>query len=136
MPPPLALTRVSLMQSSFPVTFYIHNHSERSKFQAIHTGLAALPASRAWFCLKCGNVWARMVMEGGENAWVVTHSLCSKCDISYRDRSAITWNFVPGSIWPEWFDEDLVAAIPPSILKREFQLHLQHWVKHHAESPA
>jgi hypothetical protein len=74
------------------------------------------PESIAWFCTTCGEVWARMVADNAE--FRVYSAPCPKHP---RFRS------IPaGSIWLPW-DAQHNEALPPEVIRREFDIHLAHW---------
>jgi len=86
------------------------------------------PGSSAYFCLTCGEVWARIVCNGV--GWEVLKVPCPK----HKPSSVTDWREVPGSFlcgykvvsdfmsvmdWPKALDK-----MPPEILRREFDLHM------------
>ena len=111
---------------SFPLSFFIEGQFlGESIFTPRRTGLAGLPFSRAWYCWKCGRVWAQAVMEKGRCEY--QRSLCERCEYRSIEQSAITLPLIPGSIWPEFYQDDFIAALPPTVLSREASLHLHHF---------
>ncbi len=86
----------------------------------VHNEVRA-PLSYAWFCPKCGRIWAKAAVEGQE-FMVMTQP----CDLETADNYFI----VPGSLWltlrPEY-----IQSLPREVLLREFQLHLNHYDRHH-----
>jgi hypothetical protein len=101
----------------------------RSTFHSTHTSVLAARESRLWVCIKCGETWARMVVDQ-HKYWKVVSSLCDRCDIEPNHRTVVQLHLVSGSMWPDIFDDDLIASFPASILSREAKLHFQYWEKH------
>lgn len=75
------------------------------------------PISRAFFCPICGEVWARVVVEGASEFQSYTRT-CARHDPRWSIE-------IPGSIWISW-DRDFQDAFPSEALKREVRLHLDH----------
>lgn len=75
------------------------------------------PLSTAFFCPKCGEVWARTVIPG--QAYMVYALLC--------ERHTLDWPWqVPGSIWLAC-EAQHNASLSREMLEREFAIHLAHY---------
>ena len=86
-------------------------------------GTLTIPASCAFFCARCGDLWARCPVDGASPFeatcdWVVWHRPCRKC----RPHSGE----VPGTLTLPW-NSEFNAAFPLETLQRELNLHLQWW---------
>lgn len=73
------------------------------------------PRSIAFFCPKCGEIWARAAVEGAE--WRTSHVECSDCG-----KLGVV-NF-PGSVW-QHFDDDFNRALPPALFERELEISIE-----------
>lgn len=68
-----------------------------------------IPQSVAYFCVDCGEVWARLVVDDSATIWQIKTLPCSKCGI--------------GRIWHDYGMSDLLTgALPKKLLMREFAL--------------
>ncbi len=69
-----------------------------------------IPASLAFFCPGCGDVWARFMIDDGLGTlWTSHNRPCAKCGI--------------GSVWQDApFFAPLMAAMPLKVVAREFLL--------------
>jgi hypothetical protein len=81
------------------------------------------PHSLAFFCQKCGEVWARVVVESGSEFQVYSRR-CLKHSCHIFDPG--------GSLWFIW-DRDWQNALPKAVLQREVVLMCDHWMKHNPE---
>lgn len=52
------------------------------------------PESLAFFCQTCGELWARVLVEGSETNWRVEVAPCAQ----HRGVNALDWSRVPGSL--------------------------------------
>lgn len=98
------------------VTWYLHDRlfaQGEMPDSVFVRGLYRTPCSVAWFCPRCGNIWARFV-AGAD--WEADHHKCQDCEP--KPASAFD---VPGSLLREW-DEAYTAALPHAVLKREAEL--------------
>ena len=78
--------------------------------------------SYAMFCPFCGDVWARIVMRdssGYQQSFDAVRVACVK----HPD----PWN-IPGSLLANRL-EYLLESLPPAAVKREFEVHLNHFEK-------
>jgi hypothetical protein len=72
--------------------------------------------SHAYLCPHCGNVWARVAIEG--RRWIAVHVVCEPCKPHAISLDA------PGSLMlPMQYSWN--AAIPRELLLREFNLALE-----------
>lgn len=70
-----------------------------------------------FFCEKCGEIWARVVVEGQPfRVWAVP---CERHESPY-------WPIVWGSMWLEW-DKEHNSALPLPALLREVEVHMHHY---------
>lgn len=78
------------------------------------------PASFAFFCGRCANLWARCPVDQSYNSpdsdWVVWRRPCWKC----RGHSGE----VPGSLMLPW-DPDFSEAFPDAVVRWEFDQHMR-----------
>jgi len=88
------------------------------------------PLSLAYFCPVCGDIWARVVVEGA--GWAVEHAPCEK----HKPTGGDDWGRVPGSLLlSQLSSKDLstmwqgraIENLPESLLARELSLHLKHF---------
>ena len=71
--------------------------------------------SYAFYCTKCGEVWARAPIAGARwQFWTVP---CRKCPPSFP-----SFFTVPGSIWTTW-DWEFTDAFPDAVLRWELDRH-------------
>ena len=107
----------------YPVRFFVGNEylgEGQCRTVFIHGDLAP-PLSFAFFCPLHGDIWARAVVA--DRPWQMFRKLCPKHEAtSYYD--------VPGSIWLA-LEPEYLAAMPRSVLLREFTLHLNHYERYH-----
>lgn len=97
----------------------------RGKVNA-HGSLTA-PAPFAFFCPRCGDLWARCPVEGHTPfepvwTWAAWSISCRKCRPNFGE--------VPGSLIFPWaceFNEDL----PLEVMQRELTIHLDWWERKH-----
>jgi len=69
--------------------------------------------SHAFFCGRCGDIWARVIVEGA--FWRVWENACSK----HENKEIYTWDQPPGSIVPPGFTTVVEAAADdPLVLER------------------
>lgn len=76
------------------------------------------PASYAWCCPVCGEIWARAVVRGRDFQFL-TH-VCE----AHEDPQMPSL-LVPGSLLMPW-DENFNAALGSDLWLREFTLHFNH----------
>ena len=75
------------------------------------------PLSVAFFCQRCGEVWARSALQ--DQAYECWSMLCEKHTVEYPFQ-------VPGSTWMPW-DRGHNESLSDEMLKREFIIHLAHY---------
>ena len=87
--------------------------------------------SIAYFCSTCGDIWARIVAGEGWQVEVVPCAL-------HEPRTAIDWSKTPGSLINPfvtqrfvgaWAWAAVIEALPPEVLRHEFELHLNRYDK-------
>ena len=59
--------------------------------------------SLAFFCQTCGDLWARVLVEGGEERWLLSTIPCAK----HKAVNAVDWWSVPGSLSQGWYRSNL-----------------------------
>jgi hypothetical protein len=114
------------MPSTHKVDFFIEDGwFGRGAVEEEFHGTAGVcrPRSTVWVCPECGRVWARIEVEGAK-FFPVSHP-CG------RHEATSFYSPVPGSIWTDW-ERQLMRALPPAMLVREFHLNVKHWEKHNA----
>jgi len=62
-----------------------------------------LPDSFAFFCQRCGELWARVLVEGSEADWRVETVPCAK----HAGANAIDWSRIPGSLSQGMYQRDI-----------------------------
>lgn len=72
--------------------------------------------SIAYLCPRCGDVWARVAVEGA-SYWFAAHASCPRC-APYHSLD------VPGSLWMG-HDLRFNDSMPDGLIKRELELALQ-----------
>ena len=90
----------------------------------LRAGMLHEPSSDLYFCRLCGEVFAQFpctTSNGSLTEWQSYAGICKRCGKLTGIRHARRW---PGSIWRSW-DQEFLAALPPAVLHREFQLHLE-----------
>ncbi len=94
--------------------------------------LPASAASVAYFCLTCGEVWARIRVAGA--SWRVRTTPCE----AHAARGAAEMCSVPGSLVDQLVDERFfrlgdeatsLAALPPALRARELEVHLRYFLR-------
>lgn len=101
----------------FPIHFEVKDRAYGESvrdFTAVH-GRSCIPASYAFFCPHCGEIWARARVSGGDR-WMAMTKECEK-------HTSQLWFDPAGSIWIG-YDLAYVASLPHEVLVREFELHL------------
>jgi hypothetical protein len=89
-----------------------------------YNGQTKVAYSHMLICPKCCQIWAtlRFLQDDDGLVWPVAQ-FCEEC------ASKDDWHPVPGSILKEegWgvIDNSLLAALPPELVKREFNLHMK-----------
>jgi len=74
------------------------------------------PQPYAMFCPTCGELWARMPVDGSSREWRIIGGYC--------ERHPGTSRFVvPGSLILNW-EPELYEILPEAVLRRELLLHL------------
>ena len=94
--------------------------------------LAESPASPtrsyAYFCLSCGDVWARVWSTAGDS-WQVIPAPCA----DHAATGVQDWGYMPGSLLhqqvksvtlPAWAQCISLEHLPPAILAREVEIHI------------
>ena len=86
------------------------------------TGGWAAPLRALFFCVHCGEVFAKCPVVGAGGAvrpWQSFARCCGKC-------KAESLFEVPGSLWIPW-DQDFLSSLPPPVLQYELLRHLDHF---------
>lgn len=87
------------------------------------------PHSLAYFCPTCGDVWGRIMVEGGEPYWSLQHACCEK----HSPRGGVEWGKIPGSFLTTlplaaneyggmWLARS-IEHMPREVLEREVRIH-------------
>lgn len=106
--------------------FFIGNSylgSGEDHLRFIH-GEAQQPWPYAMFCPACGEVWARMPVDGSDREWSSMHRHCEAHSHYSRE--------VPGSLILAW-EPELFKSFSPEMIEREFHLHLKYWERESVE---
>ena len=85
---------------------------------------AQQPAPYAMFCPTCGEIWARMPVDGSTRGWRIIGGHCEQHPGPSR-------YVVHGSLILNW-EPELTAILPDEVIRREFELHLRLWDKEKA----
>lgn len=118
----------------FTVTFFVEDRFCGEGVWKARTTNENERQSIAWYCWRCGRVWARMVANPTA-IWAYHRSLCEKCPYVAKEQAVNTMWFFPGSIWPGRCDpsgSELVAAMPYEVVKEQFNRHVE-WLKQKGE---
>lgn len=97
----------------------------------------ASPHSLAYFCPTCGEVWGRVVVDGGKY-WSVQHVACEK----HLPQGVPEWGKPPGCFCTDldsrrrnlsvlWWGR-AIEHLPPELLQRELLLTIQHYERLHS----
>jgi hypothetical protein len=80
------------------------------------------PQHYAMFCPSCGDLWARMPVDGVTtlNWWRIIGGCCEKCQPASP-------YVLAGSLIMNW-EPDLQKILPEAVVRREFELHLK-WME-------
>lgn len=87
--------------------------------------------SIAYFCQRCGVIWARIYVEGAEEEWKVEIGPCEK----HQGINAIDWSKVPGSLITLGMRKGEIGIpwqaraldyLPRQLQNREVLLHIAH----------
>ena len=102
--------------------FFIEGRFLGTAFREVQTSSGgALPVySEGFFCLCCGDIYARCPVSFPKALWRFHSGVCCKC------ASQLSWvtNIVSGSIWRSHFPPEFFRTLPPEVLAWEFQRHL------------
>jgi len=104
-------------------TFYIEGKYMGEANRAIHkdaSGISYYPTSLAFFCTKCGDTWARIVVNKSD--FRVEYGDCRKHEVDSLRISGER----PGSLYRPWLSY-LVDDLPIEVIRREFNLHLKYY---------
>lgn len=93
--------------------------------------LGAEPESVAYFCATCGEIWARVLVEGSASArWLIEQSPCER----HRATGVPDWMQTPGSLVQGRLRRSAVSvmfwaatleSLPLPLQNREVALHLK-----------
>lgn len=100
---------------------YLGSGPDRLRF--IH-GEAQQPWPYVVFCSDCGDIWARMPVDGSSREWGVLGRHCEAHSRYSRE--------IPGSLIVDW-EPELFETFSPEMIQREFDLHLKYLEKQNAE---
>ena len=101
----------------FTQEFFIEGKHYGSGPRKTHGRYLGDPRGTAFFCPKCGNLWAHCPVIGQEFD-LCCRTYCSKCGKDDILGPA-------GSIWIST-DDDYIKALPRAVLLREFELALRY----------
>lgn len=95
---------------------YYGSAPERQRF--VH-GILQDPQHYAMFCPECGEIWARMPVDGvhTSNWWRIIGGNCERHPGPSRF-------VVAGSLMMEW-EKELQEILPDGVIRREFELHME-----------
>ncbi len=108
--------------------YFLHNKLvDQATFKCDFT-----PHSLAYFCPTCGEIWGRIMVDGG-GYWSVEPASCEK----HTPQGVPEWGKIPGAFCTSidnrrqnlsvmWWGRAL-EHLPPTILQREFMLTLNHY---------
>lgn len=94
------------------------------------------PSSLAFFCSRCGDLWAKVLVEGAETAWVFQVVPCEK----HTPLNAMDWAAIPGSLSQAGFSDVYGAPrwacafdyLPLSLQNRELLMLINHLERNNA----
>jgi hypothetical protein len=79
------------------------------------------PQPYAMFCPTCGEIWAKMPVDGSNREWRIIGGYCEQ----HPGPSRYT---VHGSLMLAW-EPELTEILPDEVIRREFELHMRLWDK-------
>lgn len=91
----------------------------QDKLRFVH-GEAQQPWPYAVFCPACGDVWARMPVDGSDREWSSLHRHCEAHSRYSRE--------IPGSLILSW-EPELFETFSLEMIQREFTLHMRYTEK-------
>lgn len=112
---------MSFLRHFFIKDQYLGSGEDHLRF--VH-GEAQQPWPYAVFCSECGEIWARMPVDGSGREWAILGRHCEKHSRYSHE--------VPGSLILNW-EPELYKTFSAGMLRRELELHLNYWEKHNAE---
>jgi len=90
-----------------------------------------------FICPFCLSHWGSIEMEPtGPEPFHIQASSCSGCPPSSRYFNVFPGSILENSHFSDSFDRDLLAALPPDLLKREYDLHISQYERYLANEPA
>lgn len=107
--------------------FHIHGQyygSGEEKLRYVH-GELQQPAPYAMFCPHCGEIWARMPVDGSNREWVIIGGYCEQHPGPSRF-------VVHGSLILQW-EPELYLSLSSEMIRREFEVHMRLWEKENVE---
>ena len=109
---------------SFRQLFFIENKllGEAPRGLTRWADTYAEPTSDLYFCLHCGDVFARLPVlraDGSTTKWQSYRGVCRSCGVKH----GTPYSSFPGSIWRCW-DAAFLAALPVPVLQWEFLRHI------------
>jgi hypothetical protein len=111
---------------SFTRHFFIGNQylgSGEDRLRFIH-GEAQQPWPYVVFCSECGEIWARMPVDGSEREWGVLGRHCEAHSHFSRE--------VPGSLIADW-EPEFFKSFSREMIEREFKLHMNYWERQNGQ---
>jgi hypothetical protein len=87
-----------------------------------HPELGYRRSGVAYYCSWCGDVWARLVFVDSRGTQASLDAETIACE-----KHADQWNLA-GSLLAQRLEE-LIQVLPPAAVKREFEIHLRHYLK-------
>lgn len=90
----------------------------REAMRLDHPGDTQHPLSVAYFCPKCGDVWARRIILDSPPDWILYNRHCGKHPPQSR------YFPLPGSIWLD-FRCDVIENLPSEVLRREALIYIR-----------
>jgi hypothetical protein len=88
-------------------------------------GEAQEPIPYMMWCPKCGEIWARMPVDGSRREWRIIGGYCEQ-------HPGPSTYVIHGSLMLNW-EPELTAILPDDVIRREFDLHMRLWEKEQNE---
>jgi hypothetical protein len=111
-------TRHFYVNNQYGIETWLDYAEEHLRF--VH-GEAQHPQPYAMFCPTCGEIWARMPVDGSNREWRIIGGYCEQHPGASR-------YVVHGSLMLAW-EPELTEILPDEVIRREFELHMRLWDK-------
>ena len=118
----MSFVRHFYLKDQYGVESLLGSGTEHMRF--VHAE-AQQPQPYAMFCPTCGEMWARMPVDGSNREWRIIGGYCEQHPGPSR-------YVVHGSLMLQW-EPELTAILPDEVIRREFEVHMRLWDREHAQ---